>query len=85
MTLRARSDGDRVDIDVSDEGPGFPSDFVHRAFDRFARSDQARSRAGAGLGLAIVRAIAQTHGGRAEVVATGDGGATVRVSFPAAP
>jgi signal transduction histidine kinase len=57
----------RVRLRVSDEGPGFPDTFVARAFDRFTRADDAHSGGGAGLGLAIVDAIARAHGGTASV------------------
>ncbi len=52
---------------VEDDGPGLPADALTRVFDRFYRVDRARSRAqgGAGLGLAIVRHVAEAHGGRA--------------------
>ena len=46
-------------------GPGFPPEFVAVAFERFTRADEARTGGGAGLGLAIVEAIAEAHGGRA--------------------
>ena len=50
---------------VHDDGPGFPPDLVDAAFERFARADVARTRAGgAGLGLALVDAIVAAHGGR---------------------
>ena len=60
VTVTVRSDG----FDVHDDGPGFPPGFVDHAFERFARVDQARERAGgAGLGLSLVEAIVRSHGG----------------------
>jgi signal transduction histidine kinase len=67
-------------FEVSDHGPGFPPDIAECAFERFARGDPARTRGGAGLGLAIVRAIAEAHGGTAEIVP--GHGATIRLSLP---
>jgi two-component system, OmpR family, sensor kinase len=58
----------QVRLAVSDEGPGFPDSFVNRAFDRFSRADEAHTGGGAGLGLAIVDAIARAHGGTASTV-----------------
>jgi len=55
----------RNELHVTDDGPGFPPGFLDRAFDRFTRADSARGRGGAGLGLAIVRTIAEAHGGSA--------------------
>jgi two-component system, OmpR family, sensor kinase len=54
-----------VQMHVGDGGTGFPSEFVAHAFERFTRADAARTRGGAGLGLAIVASIARAHGGRA--------------------
>jgi two-component system OmpR family sensor kinase len=71
-------------IEVHDEGPGIaPEDAAH-IFDRFWRADpsRARIRGGAGLGLSIVAAIADAHGGRAEVESTPGQGATFRVRLP---
>lgn len=50
-------------IDVEDDGPGFAPSFLPRAFERFARADDARRTSGSGLGLAIVAAVAENHGG----------------------
>ena len=75
---RARPTADGVEIDVSDQGAGFDADLAERAFERFTRASESRSGEGAGLGLAIVRAIADAHGGRAEIVETPSGG-TVRL------
>jgi signal transduction histidine kinase len=70
------SDG-RVELHVRDSGPGFPPDFIDRAFERFTRGDAARSRGGAGLGLAIVAAVAESHGGGAHAANLPGGGADV--------
>ncbi len=68
---------------VQDRGPGFSADLLGRAFQRFARGDASRSRdtGGAGLGLAIVQAIARAHGGTAEVKNREGGGAEMTVRF----
>jgi signal transduction histidine kinase len=71
-----------VELRVSDGGPGFPDDLADRAFERFTRGDAARTRGGAGLGLAIVRAIAEAHGGSADVEAGAP--TTVRIRLPSA-
>jgi signal transduction histidine kinase len=65
VELYAQAVNGHVELHVTDEGSGFPPDFVARAFDRFSRADSARSRGGSGLGLAIVDAIAKAHGGTA--------------------
>jgi two-component system OmpR family sensor kinase len=69
-----------VQLHVSDQGPGFGPDVAERAFERFARGDSARTRGGTGLGMAIVRAVAEAHGGWA-TIAPG-AGATVRIWLP---
>jgi signal transduction histidine kinase len=83
VRVEAASDGSGVALRVSDGGAGFPAGLLPRAFERFSRADEARSRGGAGLGLAIVEAVAHAHGGRAEAVT--DGGAVVAVRIPAEP
>lgn len=71
-------------IEVRDHGPGMSSDDAARAFERFWRSDPSRTRTsgGAGLGLAIVAAITEAHGGHAEVETAPGEGATFRVAIP---
>ncbi|HQX79714.1 MAG TPA: ATP-binding protein [Steroidobacteraceae bacterium] len=65
-------------ITVSDNGPGFRSDIIERAFDPYVTSKTK----GTGLGLAIVRRIADEHGGHVEVENVVEGGARVRVTLP---
>ena len=70
VEVAAHREDSEVVLTVSDDGPGIPEADRERAFDRFVRLDDARSRdetqtGGAGLGLAIVRAIARAHGGSA--------------------
>jgi two-component system OmpR family sensor kinase len=83
VRLWARPNGSRVELHVSDEGPGFPPDFIDRAFERFSRADAARARGGTGLGLAIVDTIARAHGGRGVAANAPDGGADVWIEVPA--
>jgi signal transduction histidine kinase len=74
-------------IEVRDRGPGFPPSFLPHAFERFARPDLGRARdaGGAGLGLSIVQAIVQAHGGRAVAGNRDGGGAVVRLEIPCPP
>ena len=83
IVLRARRAGPGLALEVADQGEGFAAGFAERAFERFARDELTRTREGAGLGLSIVRAIAEAHGGHAEVV--GGAGATVRIWLPDDP
>ncbi len=72
-------------LEVHDDGPGLPPDVAARAFERFYRADPARSRhaGGSGLGLSIVKAIVEAHGGTVGFVDDGPG-TTVRVTLPRA-
>lgn len=77
------ANGDLV-IEVTDSGPGFPAGYLAHAFERFSRPDGGRSRSGggAGLGLAIVQAIAAAHGGQASASNRAGGGASVLLRLP---
>ena len=82
ILLTAAEVSHRVEVRVTDEGNGFPREFLDHAFERFSRPDQARSRGGAGLGLAIVGAIMDAHGGSATAANRPDGGAAVTLMLP---
>jgi two-component system OmpR family sensor kinase len=82
VVLSAEAWNGFVELHVSDAGAGFPSGFRSRAFDRFSRADEARSRGGSGLGLSIVELVARAHGGQAGVREDSTG-ADVWISLPA--
>ncbi len=87
VVISAKIAGPALVIEVRDSGPGFPPDFLPHAFERFRRpgQDRARSAGGAGLGLAIVQAIALAHGGQAMASNQAEGGAAVRLELPRSP
>jgi two-component system OmpR family sensor kinase len=82
VTLRASQNGGDVQIHVQDSGPGFPPDYIGRAFERFSRADPARGAGGAGLGLSIVEAIAKAHRGSAHASNREGAGADVWIELP---
>jgi signal transduction histidine kinase len=82
VRLQAQRENGSVALRVSDEGQGFATDFLPRAFERFSRADGERVRGAAGLGLAIVDAIARAHGGTASAGNTAGGGAEVTLLLP---
>ncbi|MBH5133075.1 HAMP domain-containing protein [Streptomyces sp. HB-N217] len=78
VRIGSRADGPRIELYVADSGPGVQPQDAEVIFERFRRGTARRGvrGTGAGLGLSIVRAIAEGHGGRAELRATEGGGAT---------
>ena len=79
IRLSAERDDGCLQVRVEDSGTGFPEAFIPHAFEPFARSETDGN--GAGLGLAIVRAIAEAHGGSADVSNRDDGGAVVTMAI----
>jgi two-component system sensor histidine kinase AdeS len=75
---------DELVIAVEDQGPGLSPEFAPHAFDTFSRAEASRSRrhGGAGLGLSVVRAIAEAHRGRAQYRASAAGGAIFEIVLP---
>jgi len=84
VEMRAERDADALRIVVRDSGGGFADDVLERAFEPFARADGDRGSDGAGLGLAIVRAVAEAHGGHVELSEAVGGGARFVVRLPLA-
>jgi two-component system, OmpR family, sensor kinase len=72
-------------LEVADHGPGLTAEQAERVFERFYRSDQARTPGGTGLGLAIVAALVSAHGGAAWVTSRPGDGATFCIALPLTP
>src|SRR6476661_7093449 len=79
ISIRARRAGATAVIEVHDDGPGVPAAEAERVFEPFARAGGVR---GTGLGLPIVKAIAEAHGGSIALVAGPAGGATFELRLP---
>jgi heavy metal sensor kinase len=84
VSVRTDTAGELVQIVVADTGIGIPDEHLPRVFDRFYRVDSARGMEpdGAGLGLAISRAIAEAHGGSIGIASAGRQGTSVTVRLP---
>jgi two-component system OmpR family sensor kinase len=89
VALEAAPDGDLVRLIVRDSGPGIPPEHLPHIFDRFYKADVSRSdprsKAGSGLGLSIVKAIVERHGGRVWAANADSGGAEFSVDLPRRP
>ncbi|HET6173552.1 MAG TPA: HAMP domain-containing sensor histidine kinase [Gaiellales bacterium] len=82
--VRVRREGTNAVLEVEDRGPGLDAERGAHVFERFYRGDPSRSRdhGGAGLGLAIVAAIVQAHGGSVSLESMPGAGTTFRVTLP---
>jgi signal transduction histidine kinase len=89
IVLEAAAAGDVVRLVVRDSGPGIPAEHLPHLFDRFYKADVSRSdlrfKAGSGLGLSIVKAIVERHGGRVFAANAESGGAEFRIELPRRP
>lgn len=87
VSLRGRTDDDHVVIDITDTGAGLAPDDLPHVFDRFWRAEKSRNRStgGSGLGLSIVRQLAESHAGHATATSPGRGrGSTFTLRLPRA-
>ena len=84
VAVELRREDGRAEVAVADHGPGLTEEQAARVFERFYRADESRARAsgGAGLGLAIVAAVTEAHGGTAEARPTPGGGTTFAITLP---
>jgi signal transduction histidine kinase len=83
-TVSLRRDGNGITLEVSDDGAGVPEEDAPRLFERFFRSDRARTTRGSGLGLAIVKHVVETAGGHVEARGAKGRGLDVKVHLPIA-
>ena len=86
VAVRVLRDGDAAVVEVADDGPGMTPEQAARAFERFYRADpsRARSSGGVGLGLSIVVAVTEAHGGAVGVESAPGRGTTFRIRIPLA-
>lgn len=87
IEVRGQREGDEVVLSIVDEGRGIGGEHLPRLFERFYRTDRARSRelGGTGLGLSIVKHIAEAHGGRVTVDSKVGAGSTFRIHLSGVP
>jgi signal transduction histidine kinase len=82
VEVSAAPRGGEAVVEVRDTGPGIPPDEQPRVWERLYRGDQSRSQSGLGLGLSLVRAIVEAHGGRTAVSNAAEGGAVFELRLP---
>jgi signal transduction histidine kinase len=82
VTIGVRREGNDALLEVTDTGPGIPASDLPRIWDRLFRGDASRAARGLGLGLSLVKAIVEAHGGRVDARSEEGKGATFTVRFP---
>ena len=85
VTLEAVPDGSDAVLRVHDTGAGIAPDELPRIWERLYRGDRSRTTRGLGLGLSLVKAIVEAHGGRVSVRSTPGEGSTFEVRVPLQP
>ncbi len=82
VTLGGRMAADEVQVFVADTGPGVPPDIMASVFDRFSARSGAQARAGAGIGLTLVKQFIELHGGWVQLESQAGGGTRVTCHMP---
>jgi len=85
IEIAARRDEDSARVTVSDTGVGIPADELPHIWDRLYRGDKSRAERGLGLGLSLVRAIVEAHGGTVAVSSAPGAGSRFELSLPVTP
>jgi signal transduction histidine kinase len=83
VELIAAPRGNWIEISVEDSGPGIPPEMREKIFERFIRLDPSRTTLGSGLGLALVKAFVELHGGSVSITESRLGGAAFNIKLPA--
>jgi two-component system phosphate regulon sensor histidine kinase PhoR len=84
ITLSAQQQGDTILFSIQDTGPGIPPEDLPRIFERFYKTDPARSSSGTGLGLSIARHLVEAHGGKIWAESIEGEGSTFNFTVPIA-
>jgi two-component system OmpR family sensor kinase len=84
IEVRASDEGSDILIEVADTGPGIPENEIQRVWEELYRGERARGVPGSGLGLALVRAIIEKHGGTVGLRSKPDQGTVFSIRLPAA-